>query len=164
MKSQDRKAFVEVVLGFAELKGKQLTAPALELYWRSLQHWELDDFKGAAEHLLRTCEFMPLPKDFEDLRKAGRPTAGEAWAEIRAIARHSYTGEPNDPIAARALRALGGMRAIAMCDSDKVHFLERRFVEHYEAMSDADDVRESVPAIANEGIRLLAEQKRIGRR
>lgn len=161
MTSDDRRKFLEVIIGFAELKGKQLSAPALELYWRSLQHWPLEDFLGGAEHLIRTREFMPLPKDFEDLRKAGRETAGEAWA--RAVANcgscHSAMGYTNggtcgDKFVDRVVRAIGGYKAIAMCDSDKLHFLERRFAEHFETIQDAEDVREDVPQIAFNSQRL----------
>lgn len=158
MKPTDRKAFIEVVLGFAELKGKQLSAPALELYWRSLQHWPLDDFRASAEQLLRTCEFMPLPKDFEDLRKAGRPTAGEAWAAVLDFVRSGYSpnfptrlptrGPLADPLVQRAVNAVGGFRAVAMSDVDATQFLERRFCEHFEAVQDCDDVREALPQIA----------------
>lgn len=176
MTPNDRKAFIEVVIGFAELKGKQLSAPALELYWRSLQHWGLEDFKVAAEHLLRTCEFMPLPKDFENLRKAGRPTTGEAWAQVLAFARkgfvlwegggasrNSAVGEPDDPVVNRAVEMVGGYRAIAMSDTDKTQFLERRFCEHYESLQDAEDVRESVPAIAYTSPRALNGPQRVGK-
>lgn len=155
MKPENRKKFLEVIVGFAELKGKQLSAPALELYWRSLQHWSLEDFLCAAEHLIRTCEYMPLPKDFEDLRKAGRPTSGEAWTKAVAACGscHSPLGYTNggtcgDPFVDRVVRAIGGYKAIAMCDSEKLHFLERRFAEHFETMQDAEDIREEVPRIA----------------
>lgn len=162
----DRKAFIEVVIGFAELKGKQLSAPALELYWRSLQHWTLQDFRAAAEQLLRTCEFMPLPKDFEDLRKAGRATAGEAWAAVLQFARKSYSpnfpadptrlrGPLADPLVLRAVDAVGGWRAIAMSDEDSTHFIERRFCEHFESVQDSQDVRDAVPEIAFSGERSL---------
>lgn len=162
MTPADRKKFVEVVLGFAELKGKQLSAPALELYWRSLQHWQLSDFMAAAEHLIRTSEFMPMPKDFEDLRKACRPTAGEAWAKAVAACGscHSAQGYTNggtcgDSFIDRVVRAIGGYKAIAMCDSEKLHFLERRFAEHFESIQDAEDVREEVPQLAFTGRRAL---------
>lgn len=155
MTPADRRKFLEVVVGFAELKGKQLSAPALELYWRSLQHWELKDFLAASEHLIRTCEYMPIPKDFEDLRKAGRPTSGEAWAKAVAACGscHSAVGYTNggtcgDKFVDRVVRAIGGYRAIAMCDSDKLHFLERRFAEHFASMQDAQDIREDVPLLA----------------
>jgi hypothetical protein len=161
MTPADRKKFLEVVVGFAELKSKQLSAPALELYWRSLQSWPLDDFMAAAEHLILTCEFMPTPKDFEDLRKAGRRTSGEAWVIVLDYARRGFTQwdsglpclngqvpEPNDELLLRAVRAVGGFKAVAMSQTDKTSFLERRFCEHYEAMQDADEVREAVPQIA----------------
>lgn len=157
MTPADKRAFAEVVMGFSELKGKSLSKPALALYWNAMQHWSLEDFKAAAEQLLRTCEFMPTPKDFEDLRKAGRPTAGEAWITARAnsgsamgcgyVTQGSSCG---DPLIDRAVRAIGGYGVIAMCDSDKLHFLERRFAEHYETMQESDDIREAVPQIANE--------------
>jgi hypothetical protein len=154
MTPADREAFVEIVLGFAELKGRQLSAPALELYWRSLQHWPLPAFRTAAEQLVRTCEFMPGPKDFEDLRKAGRATAGEAWAEVLAHVRaNAYRGRVVvvSELVDRAVAAIGGYHAIGMCDSDKTHFLEKRFNEAFEDLQNAEDVREAVPAIAYSG-------------
>lgn len=151
MTPQDRAAFLEVVVGFAELKGKQLSAPALELYWRAMQHWSLADFRVAAEQLIRTCEFMPTPKDFEDLRKANELTAGEAWADVLKYVRSGGEDETDfgdQPRTVAAVRAIGGFRAIAMSRTDQTPFLERRFAEHYDAISDREDVREAVPQIA----------------
>lgn len=154
MTPEDRKAFLETVVGFAELKGKQLSAPALELYWRSLQHWSLKDFRAAAEQLLRTSEFMPLPKDFEDLRKAGRLTAGEAWAEVLAHVRAGAYGGRGIVISElvdRCVAAIGGYNAIGMSETDKTHFLEKRFNEAFEHLQDAEDTREAIPGIAYSG-------------
>lgn len=171
MTPEDRKPFLEILIGFAELKGKQLSAPAMELYWRSMQHWDIESFQAAAEQLLRTCEFMPIPKNFEDLRKAGRPTAGEAWMVALEFARKGYVQwesgpptrfgsalEPSDPLISRAVAALGGYQAIAMSPTDKTIFLEKRFCEHYEAMQDADEVREAVPEIAFDRVGLKGPQ------
>lgn len=159
MTPDDRKPFLEVIMGFAELKGKQLSAPALELYWRSMQCWSLEDFRTAAEQLVRTCEFMPMPKDFEDMRKAGRPTAGEAWAAVLHYAHFEYSpnfparlngshGLLSDPLVDRAVNAIGGYRAIAMAPSESKQFLEKRFCEHFETIQESSDVREAVPQIA----------------
>jgi hypothetical protein len=142
----DRKAFIETVIGFAELKGKKLSVPALELYWRALQHWSLEDFRAAAEQLLRTCEFMPVPKDFEDLRKAARMTPGEAWAEVLACARQGGKSI-GDSLTDRAVRAIGGYHAISMSNTEQTPFLERRFCTHYEAIRDSEEIREAVPQI-----------------
>lgn len=168
MKPSDRKAFLEVVMGFAELKGKQLSAPALELYWRSMQDWHLPDFQAAAERLLKTSEFMPTPKHFEDLRKAGRATPGEAWIQARgyiAWGLHAFTLQDGcPPLIARAIRAIGGPNVIGMCDEDKLTFLERRFVEHYESMQDSEEVRQALPQIAKPdwlALKLREAEKRL---
>jgi len=152
LNAEDREPFLEIVMGFAELRGKTLSAPALELYWNSMQGWDLADFQAAANQLLRTCEWMPLPHHFEALRKAGRATPGEAWIEARRYLMwglHGYTLHADcPPLIAKAVRAVGGANVIAMCDEDKLTFLERRFTEHFEAIQDSLATREALPQIA----------------
>lgn len=151
MIAADRKKFLEIVIGFAELKGKALSAPALELYWRSMQAWSLEDFQAAAEVLLRTTEFMPTPKDFEDLRKAGRMTPGEAFSRAMEIARDCSpyrTSTSGDERIDAAARACGGYFAMGQQETAKLGFLERTFTEHFAAISDAQDTREALPRIA----------------
>lgn len=154
MTEEDFDDFCSVVVGFAELKGRSLSAAAIELYWRSMQRWTLADFKIAAERLVLTSDFMPGPKEFEDLRKAGRATAGEAWAEVLAhvrAGRYGGRGVVVSELVDRAVAAIGGYNAIGMSDSDKTHFLEKRFNEAFEQLQDAEDVREAVPQIAYSG-------------
>jgi hypothetical protein len=150
VRPEDRKPFLEVVIGFAELKSKQLSAPALELYWNALQHWSLTDFRMAAQQLVRTCEFMPTPKDFEDLLRAGRVTVGEAWDAVLQHCKGAYrsgagldAGGPVD----RAVAALGGYRAIAFHDSERLHFLERQFAERFAELEDVIENRETLPFV-----------------
>jgi hypothetical protein len=147
MTSADRVQFLEIVVGFAELKGKQLSAGALELYWRSMQHWTLEAFRVAADQLVLSCEFMPTPKEFEDLRKAARPASGELWAVILESARRGARSIDLPPAAAKALAAVGGLNTIGMSDVSKTQFLERRFCEHYESIQDIEDTREAVPQL-----------------
>lgn len=150
MKPTDKAEFAKVVLAFAELKGKQLSLPAVDLYWLAMQDWTIEDFKAAAAHLLSTCEFMPTPKDFEDLRKAGRMTAGEAWDRaVGHAASSAYRQGPSgNEMIDQCVRMIGGYAAIAMCDEEKLHFLERRFTEHYATLEDSSDVRAALPQVA----------------
>jgi len=152
MTPADRPKFAAIVMGFAELKGKQLSRAALDLYWSAMKHWDFDDFNIAAQELLRTCEFMPLPKDFEDLRKAELPNAGESWAAILECARRGCEPQLSDA-ASRALRAIGGIRTVMMSESSKTHFLEKRFAEHFAAMQESDVGREVFPALTDERVR-----------
>lgn len=156
MRSEDRKAFLDVVIGFAELKGKQLSAPALELYWNAMQHWSLADFKLAAQQLLRTSEFMPTPKSFEDLRRAGQPTAGEAWAAV-------YLGNGEvTPRAARAAVIAANGRRLAMLDIEReIPHVQRRFLEIYDELTDVEETREALPSFSQKRI-TGGELKRLG--
>lgn len=156
MKPSEKPEFVRHLIGLSAIKpGKGLTPEALEIWWASMQDWSLEDFMSGVARLAREVEFMPSPYHFEQLRKAGRPTAGEAFE----IARRSFgssiecgqvthNGTCGDPLIDRAVRAIGGYGAIALCDRDKLPFLERRFVEHYASICEADDVRAAVPQIA----------------
>lgn len=157
MKPEDKEVFAKTVLGFAELRGKSLSLAAVELYWQAMQGWELKDFSDAAAYLLGTSQFMPTPYDFEQLRKAGRPTSGEAWAKALDWVRSGNSNIPGtsfgdvgrrdcgDTQIDAAVRALGGYRAIAMSNEDQLPFLERRFAEHYETQVDRDGIRGELP-------------------
>lgn len=157
MKPSDREKFLEIVVGFAELKGKQLSAPALELYWNAMQAWSIEDFNAAAAHLISTCKFMPTPADFHQLRKAGRMTAGEAWAMAKSswwtgnrnVVTGEYSGSSSgDDLVDLTVRMIGGYTVLARSTDEQLGFLERRFCEHYEALEDRVEAREAVPQIA----------------
>lgn len=151
MTPEDRKSFLEVVLGFAELKGKELSGPSLELYWRAMRDWTLGDFRAAAEHLLRTCEFMPVPADFERLRKSGAATPGEAWVAVLDHCAGAYRygeGIDNGGPIDQAVAVLGGYRAVALHNRNFLHVLERRFAEHYTSGVEVAAVRAAIPQIA----------------
>jgi len=146
----DFNRFKAVMVGMAKLYERELDGVLLDAYWISLRGWSLEEFEQAAAHLMGTEEFMPRPAAFNALRKAERSTTGEAWATAVEHARSSNyrSGLLGDPAVDGAVRALGGYVAIARCDEDRLHFLERRFAEHYEAIQDAEDTREAVPLLA----------------
>lgn len=152
MQADDKVQFLKVMNGIAAMKKATLIPEVLDLWWACMADWNIEDFKAAAVQVLKTSTFMPTPKDFEDLRKAGRETAGEVFAGIRQYLKYTpngYTLQPHTPRNIEsAIRAMGGPMAYAMCDVDKLPFLEKRFCEHYEQITGADDTREAVPQIA----------------
>lgn len=154
MRPDDFESFSEVVAGFAELRGKQLSPAAIKLYWNAMQHWSIEDFRSAAQHLVLSCQFMPTPKDFEDLRRADRPTATEAWAKILAHCKGAYrdgsgidSGGPIDT----AVAGIGGYRAIAFHDTDYLPLLQRQFVERFEETTDVFESRQAALPDARSG-------------
>lgn len=155
MKPNDRKQFLAVLQGFCELRGKDLSEEAMLLYWRAMQDWEIADFVEASAHLLKTFNMrfgIPQPSDFEALRVTTQKTAGEIFAEIgrwMTYTPHGYRLNPETPRSiAAAIRACGGVDAIMLGDAEKRPFLERRFCEHYDQISKAEDTRQALPQLA----------------
>jgi hypothetical protein len=167
----DHEEFLKIIRGFASLKGKPaLSSDALSMYWYAMLEWRIEEFRSAAVHLLRTLAFMPQPADFEKLRKTGRQTAGEAFARAvqtsKSCSQRGYMNDnvtSDDPLIDRAVRAIGGYCCFAMCDVDKLHFLERRFTEHYESIQDAGDVREWLPQLPRDRPHELTEAGKLAK-
>ena len=163
MKDEDCKTFTEIVVGFAELKGRELSAATIELYWRTMQSWSIEEFRAVAQVLLQRCAWMPTPKDFEDLRRsATQRDAVEAWETARRTARDAISLgrvrqdlKSGDALVDRAVAAIGGYGAIALCDSAWLHALERRFLDAYSESRDVAEARAALPHLAPPAQRLL---------
>ncbi len=146
MDSNDQEEFLQVLNGLAAIKSKELTKEAYELWWQSMRDWPIDEFREAAGFLLKNCQFMPTPYDFEQLRKKGRVSAHEAWAKALNHAEGAYRkGALGDALTDRAIAMLGGYSVIALTYKDKLGFLERRFLDAYNDLLDSGGVREALP-------------------
>jgi len=144
--SGDRPEFVRVLNGLAAIKRVDLTKDTYELWWQSMKDWSIDDFRDAAGYLLLNCKFMPTPFDFEQLRKKGEVSAHEAWAIALQHADGAWrNGVLGDALTDRVIAMLGGYRLIALTNSDKLGFLERRFMDAYNDLLDTSVVREALP-------------------
>lgn len=152
MTPSDRTEFGRVINGLAAIKpGGKITTEGLEIFWQAMQDWPLGEFKAAAAHLANTCEFMPNPYHFAQLRKASEITYAEAWAEVLALVRRSshLHGATCGGKIDRVVRAIGGYEAIGNSAVDKTHFLERRFAEVWETISDAEETRDALPHLTS---------------
>jgi hypothetical protein len=168
----DFQKFKQIMAGMGRVFGADTDGVILDAYWLALKVWDLTDFERAAAHLLANSQFMPKPADFTALRKAGEETPGEAFARARQIVRRLNPRElishrSGDERLDKAIRACGGYEALAMCESDNIGFFERRFASHYETISDAEDIREELPALTFGGesaLKALGQAKRINGR
>ena len=147
MDSNDKPEFVRVLNGLAAIKRVDLTEEAYEMWWLSMVDWQLSDFTEAAGFLLKNCPFMPAPNDFEDLRKKSMPSAHEAWADAQSacLGWRSNSCTSSDALTDSVVSVIGGYRQIALCDVDKLVFLEKRFIETYNDFKCGNSVRQALP-------------------
>ena len=149
MQPNDRAEFARVLAVLASIRRVDLTAEALDLWWSSMRDWPLAEFKQAASHLVKSCRFMPTPFDFEQLRRAAMPTAGEAWEKaIAACLGWRYGNVTVDPLTDRVVRMVGGYQHLAIEPLDTQHFTRNKFLEMYEELAETEGTREAVPQIA----------------
>lgn len=149
MQPNDFQRFHAVMTGIAELHQRELSDFLLDAYWLALREWNLEDFESAAAHLMNTLKWMPKPSDFTELRKAGEPTAAEAWTIV-------LSGAPLPPGSrmARAANACGGQQSIRREDIEtRLPFTQKRFIEAYDDLTKVDPVRDALPQIAEHGKR-----------
>lgn len=152
MTPDEKPEMARILTGLSQMFGHAMTAEQYELWWNVMREWELADFRAAASHLATTCRFMPRPADFHDLRKAAKPAVAEAWQMARNSIQytpHGYIEKPGiDPLIAAALRVIGGANALAMCPTDKITFLEKRFSDAYANLDATTVTRAALPSVA----------------
>jgi hypothetical protein len=158
MRATDRPEFLKILNGLAAIKRVDLTPEALGMWWSAMADWSVEDFRSGANHLLKTCRFMPSPFDFEQLRKAGQGTAAEAWVRVVQQSPRWRSGEQGDadPLIDRCIRAVGGNEVIAMTPVADLHWLEKRFTAAYDELSDVAEARSALPDLTS-----AAEARRI---
>jgi hypothetical protein len=150
MNDSHKLEFSKILSGIAEIRGKPLSRDAMSMYWLALHDWDIDDFRGAAAHLVSNSQFMPTPYDFEQLRKAGEPTAGEAWQQVRQAIKHRHHTDQTSisPKIDKIVAIMGGWTVLGHTNTDEMHFREKRFAELWDEISDVENVRLALPAMA----------------
>ena len=148
VEASEKKEFVRVLTSLADIKRVDLTKETYEMWWNCMRDWTISDFSDAAGFLLKNCQFMPTPFDFEQLRKKREPSAHEAWAKVMCHVEGAWRqGVLGDALIDRVIAMLGGYRLIALTSSDKLGFLERRFMDAYNDLLDTGGVRAALPRL-----------------
>lgn len=145
MRTDDFPRFHAVLAGMTKLYEREIDGPLLDAYWLALRDWPLEEFEHAAGHLMAVSRFMPRPADFHELRRAGRMTAGEAWAAALQHARGAWRSGPAIGEVESAVQSLGGWPVIAMATLERLPFLERRFSEIYAELESRTESRAALP-------------------
>jgi hypothetical protein len=175
----DKPRFVAAIEELALVKSNaKLTKEAFRAWWNAIcqQGWAIEDFCAACAKLRDESEFMPNPYHFAQLRKrATSLTGGDAWSravaharDLPAIGGHLQEQPSGDAVLDRVARMVGGYKAIANASERDLQFMGQRFLEHFAEVSEGEEAREAMPALAQaaqvllpEGVAALARAKRL---
>lgn len=149
MAPSEFQRFVDLMRGMGRIFGNELDNLVLDVYWITLRGWSMSEFEAAVAHLMANAKGMPRPGAFTQLRHAGKHTADEAWAV--ALERCLAWRTPREALDSidRTASAIGGYRVIALADQETaLPHVQRRFLEAYEAIERASEVRAALPDLA----------------
>jgi len=139
MQPSDKAKFSQIVMATFELYGKQPSKLAVDMFWRVLERFSIDQVEnGFAAHLNdpEYGKFQPKPADIirhiEGCRDDRMAAAGLAYAKaMGAIGSCGSYRSPvfDDPAIHYAIRNFGGW--VKFCQAEQHDFDRKKFVEEY---------------------------------
>ncbi len=149
MSPNEFQRFVNLMRGMGRIFSNELDNVVLDVYWVTLREWSMSEFEAAVGYLMAHSQFMPRPADFAKLRAAGKPTADEGWRIALQRCKDWRTPREAQDAVDNAAAAIGGYRSIAMADIETaLPHVQRRFLDAYEKITVASEVRAALPTIA----------------
>lgn len=138
MKQTDKNHFVALMTAMTEIYGKKLSTEWLEIYWRSLELYELRDIKQALNVYIvnpDNGQFIPKPADIiKILSGNSADKALCAWNKvlraIRLIGCYSSIVF-DDPIIHLVIDDMGGWILICKTNENELAFVKNDFEKRY---------------------------------
>lgn len=138
MELHDKPTFFSLLIGIAELHGRELSETVLEIYWGALQSFTLPDLQRAFSTLLTnpdTGQYLPKPADIVRMLTGNSQTqALQAWAKVERAIRQVGSWQTvvfDDPIIHATIRDMGGWIALCQTPTDELAFRAKEFENRY---------------------------------
>ncbi len=140
-----------------------------EVYANELADLPFDELQVAARQCLADLKFMPVIAELREkvlkLRRAnnGIPDPFQAWEEAVTLAGNALYSHPeySHPMVKDAVRAIGGLRMLAMADGNDMIAHRARFLECYgHRLEQAREEEALLPEVRKHLERLAAEKRR----
>jgi hypothetical protein len=158
MNSDDKPEFARLLAAVAVTFGTKTTRDMVAGYWMGLEDLPIEAVAAAFKQAIRSCKFFPRVAEIRELATADSTgtRAIDAWQQIVTLAKRASTltgGEITDPIAAKAVRAMGGMRRLGceMSSEDLMVWGKKEFERLYAELAGASVRREALRDVPKPG-------------
>ncbi len=157
MRSEDKGRFAAALAGLAEVfntHGKEMSAVAVELYFRTLKDLAIEEVEAACIELVGGRVFNGMPKPAE-IREAARGTREDAallaWQKLDRAVRRIGPYESvqfDDPVIHSAVEMMGGWTEIQNCSAEDWRVWRRKdFERAYQTLAKRWDHPEHLPGL-----------------
>jgi len=128
--------FASIMAFLAEIfdDGKPLNKQKIQAYWLVLKKYPINSIKTASKILIRerTYKSFPLPAEIIKYIPNNKLSPHEAWQVV--IDGLSNDHCPNEKVIRKVIDTLGGWSWLGSRTYDDLHWIEKRFLEHYETI------------------------------
>ena len=149
MDKKDGNEFGKIMMVLSETFigiDKKISKNLIEVYFRSLSSFDIEQIKQAANELMTTWEnnYLPKPAHFiKIIDGSQQDNSLLAWENVlNEIASKGIRSANFDQNTTRAINACGGIEAIGLCDIDKLDFKKRAFIENYKVINKTESRKE----------------------
>lgn len=131
-----RTKFVELISAAAAVYNvKPLSVQGVEMYWRLLERFEIEQVQAAMTRHMETSEFFPKPAELiRTIEGTIEDQALAAWLSVLQAIRKVGSGskpEFHDAAIWPAIDALGGWIKTCQHPENERHFWQKRFSDAY---------------------------------
>ncbi|MEI8055429.1 MAG: DUF6475 domain-containing protein [bacterium] len=138
MFEQDLKKFAELIVGISEVYGKSFTSAAIEIYWRILEPFRLEDVSAAIDRHVQHPDdgkFLPKPSDIiKAIEGSTQSQALSAWSKatyaMRCISCYESVAF-DDALIHAVIKSMNGWPKLCLVDDKQLPFTEKEFLERY---------------------------------
>lgn len=139
----DRQKFAAAITTLSQTlpPGRPITPAATEGYWIGLKDLTDAQLEAATSMALRSCRFMPSPRELRDfVEEPLRITGAMQWAHVRKMLdKIDVYGSPDFGAVVNAvIHALGGWKVLCEKDLDEVKWVQKDFERLYAEFAGKD--------------------------
>jgi len=140
MIQKDKPRFSQIMLGMADNFRDTVTKEGLNMRFDMLSGFSLEEVESAAKKILRHRKYTKMPPIAEFIEAMEGSKTGKALNAWGLIVKSLEQGQgpPTDAKMQEAIKRVGGWDWISRQTYEELHWLEKRFVEHYEAITETD--------------------------
>ena len=138
METRDLPLFTQMLHRIAALFDKSLSQPWVEIYWESLQRFDIQDIRRAfSAHVQNpdTGQFLPKPADVVRFLEGSSQTQSlQAWTKVVDTIRNvgGYTSVAfDDPLIHAVIRDMGGWTKLCEVTVQELPFCAKDFQARY---------------------------------
>lgn len=135
MNKKDLPRFTQIMMGMADNFRDTITKEGMSMRFDMLKGFSIEQVERAAMQILRQRKYTKMPpiaEFFEAIEGSVKSHSLDSWGVVMTGLERGE--EPVDLKVREVIRRLGGWNWLSQQSYEDLHWLEKRFIEHFDAL------------------------------